>query len=98
MKALIKPRIIDVIEDDGMFYEKSTGTYYDKENLKIVDFISSDITKAIQILIKMKAWRKWAKGDQNLKDMPEMPQQKEIDEAYEIILNFFGTQFAHTIA
>lgn len=36
MKMRIKPTVVDVIGDDGMWYEPSTGTYYDKDSLEPV--------------------------------------------------------------
>ena len=34
MKMRIKPVVLDVIEDDGMWLDKSTMTYYDKNALE----------------------------------------------------------------
>ena len=34
MKMRTKPRVIDVTEDDGMWLDKSTMTYYDKNDLE----------------------------------------------------------------
>ena len=36
MKMRIKPVIVDVVEDDGMWLDKSTMTYYDKDSLEPV--------------------------------------------------------------
>ena len=39
-KVRIKPRILDVIEDDGMWLDKSTMIYYSKEDVEEVDLFS----------------------------------------------------------
>lgn len=39
MRMQIKPQVIDVIEDDGMYYEPSTGTYYNKDDLEPISEI-----------------------------------------------------------
>lgn len=44
-KVRIKPRILDVVEDDGMWLDQSTLTYYSKEDVEEVD-LSRDLEKA----------------------------------------------------
>jgi len=47
MKMRIKPSIVDVIEDDGMWLELSTMTYYDKDSLEPIDEHGVDLENYI---------------------------------------------------
>ena len=38
----------------------------------------------------MRAWRCWGKGEQNEKDRPEMPEQKEVDEAFDVCIEMLS--------
>ena len=44
-KVRIKPRILDVVEDDGMWLDKSTMTYYSKEDVEEV-YLSRGLEEA----------------------------------------------------
>ena len=47
MKMQVKPLVVDVIEDDGMWLELSTMTYYDKDNLEPITKPEVDLEKEI---------------------------------------------------
>ena len=53
MKMRIKPSIVDVIEDDGMWLELSTMTYYDKDSLEPIDEHEVDLEKACDAYCKV---------------------------------------------
>ena len=42
MKMRIKPVIVDVVEDDGMWLDKSTMTYYNKDSLEPAEWSEED--------------------------------------------------------
>lgn len=46
--------------------------------------------EALKVLVKMRAWRRWGKGVQNEKDRPEMPEQKEVDEAFDVYIEMLS--------
>ena len=41
--------------------------------------------EALNVLIKMRAWREWGK-EQKEEERPEMPEQKEVDEAFDLCI------------
>lgn len=47
MKMRIKPLVVDVIEDDGMYLEPYTMTYFDKDSLESIDEHEVDLEKEI---------------------------------------------------
>lgn len=47
MKMRVKPLVVDVIEDDGMWLDASTMTYYDKDSLNQIDKSEVDLEKEI---------------------------------------------------
>lgn len=42
--------------------------------------------EALNTLMKMRAWRAWGRSDQNENDRPEMPDQKEVDAAFDVCI------------
>lgn len=44
----VKPLVVDVIEDDGMWLDVSTMTYYDKDSLEPIDESEVDFEKELR--------------------------------------------------
>lgn len=47
--------------------------------------------EALNILMKMRAWREWGK-EQKEEERPEMPEQKEVDEAFDVCIKLLQEQ------
>ncbi|MBO7509973.1 MAG: hypothetical protein J6T35_02210 [Bacteroidales bacterium] len=61
MKVRIKPRIIDVIEDDGRYLDKDM-TYYDKEDVEPLDELPEGLDEAAEEYARLDDEGVWKDG------------------------------------
>jgi hypothetical protein len=46
--------------------------------------------EALRVLLKMREWRVWGRGEQSEENRPEMPKQKEVDEAFDVCIEILS--------
>ena len=46
--------------------------------------------EALHVLLKMQEWRAWGRGEQSEENRPEMPKQKEVDEAFDVCIEILS--------